>query len=253
MKHMKKIGIVIAMFLAVGLTAGAQKVRVAAAANLRYVLEDIRKQYEKEYPKTTVDITFGASGALTQQILNGATYDLFMAADMDFPNALKAKGATVGPVMTYIYGKVVMWSRLVSLDKGLNAVLSPDVRKVAIANPKTAPYGENAVATLKKYGLYDKIVGKIVWGENISQTAQFAFTGNAEIGFIALSLALAPDMRNKGHYYELPADICPLIAQGCVLIKGWKRNGEASRFMKYVLSPKCNAIWESYGYGLVKR
>lgn len=254
MREMKKTTVIIlALFVSFACVVNAQKVRVAAAANLRYVLEDIKKQYEKEHPKTKVDITFGASGTLTQQILNGAAFDFFMAADMDFPNALKAKGATVGPVVTYIYGKVAMWSKEVNLSRGLSAVLLPEVKKVAIANPATAPYGENAVNTLKKHGLYDKIAGKIVVGENISQAAQFAFTGNAEIGFIALSLALAPDMKGKGFCYELPADVCPPIAQGCVLVKGWERNGEASRFMKYVLSPKCDAIWKSYGYGLVKR
>lgn len=234
-------------------TMNAQKVRVAAAANLRYVLEDIKKQYEREHPKTKVDITFGASGTLTQQILNGAAFDFFMAADMEFPATLKAKGSAIGSVVTYAYGKVAMWSKETNLSKGLNTVLAPDVKKVAIANPATAPYGENAVNTLKKQGLYDKIAGKIVVGENISQAAQFAFTGNAEIGFIALSLALAPEMKGKGYVYELPSDLCPPIAQGCILVKGWERNGEAARFMKYVLSPKCDPIWKSYGYGLVKR
>jgi molybdenum ABC transporter, periplasmic molybdate-binding protein len=233
------------MALAIQLTASAQKVRIAAAANLRYVLEEIKKQYERERPRTKVEITFGASGTLTQQILNGAAYDFFMAADKDFPQKLKEKGATVGPIRTYAFGKLVMWSSETDLSKGLNAVLSPDVKKVAIANPVGAPYGEAAVDVLKKHGLYDKVVGKIVWGENISQAAQFAFTGNAEIGFIALSLAKAPDMKGKGKYYVVS---CPPIEQACVLIKGWERNGEAARFMKYVLSPKCNPLWEEYGY-----
>ena len=109
MREMKKTTVIIlALFVSFACVVNAQKVRVAAAANLRYVLEDIKKQYEKEHPKTKVDITFGASGTLTQQILNGAAFDFFMAADMDFPNALKAKGATVGPVVTYIFGKVAM-------------------------------------------------------------------------------------------------------------------------------------------------
>lgn len=246
---MKRITFLLIAALAIQLTASAQKVRVAAAANLRYVLEEIKKQYEKEHPRTKVEITFGASGTLTQQIQNGAAFDFFMAADKDFPQKLKEKGATVGPIQTYAYGKLVMWSSETDLSKGLNAVLSPNVKKIAIANPVGAPYGEAAVDVLKKYGLYDKVAGKIVWGENISQAAQFAFTGNAEIGFIALSLALAPDMKGKGKYYAVP---CPPIEQACVLIKGWERNGEAARFMKYVLSPKCNPLWEEYGYSKAK-
>ena len=243
---MKRITLLLIAALAIQLYASAQKVRVAAAANLRYILEDIKKQYEKEHPRTKVEITFGASGTLTQQILNGAAYDFFMAADKDFPQKLKEKGATVGPIQTYAFGKLVMWSSETDLSKGLNAVLSSDVKKIAIANPIGAPYGEAAVDVLKKHGLYDKVAGKIVWGENISQAAQFAFTGNAEIGFIALSLAKAPDMKGKGKYYVVP---CPPIKQACVLIKGWERNGEAAKFMKYVLSPKCDPFWEEYGYG----
>lgn len=230
-------------------SASAQKVRVAAAANLRYVLEEIKKQYEKEHPKTKVEITFGASGTLTQQIMNGASYDFFMAADKDFPLKLKQKGATAGAIHTYAYGKLVMWSSEVDLSRGLNSVLAPAVKKIAIANPVGAPYGEAAVEVIKKQGLYDKVSGKIVWGENISQAAQFAFTGNAEIGFIALSLAKAPDMKDKGKYYVVP---CPPIEQACVLIKGWERNGEAAKFMKHVLSSKCDPFWEEYGYSKAK-
>ena len=228
----------------------AQKVSVAAAANLRYALEEIKKQYEKEHPSTKIEITFGASGTLTQQILNGATFDFFMGADREFPQKLKEKGATVGPIVTYAYGKVVMWSSKIDLSKGLTAVLSPDVKKIAIANPVGAPYGERSVEVLKAQGLYSKIEDKIVWGESITQTAQFAFTGNAEIGFIALSLAKAPEMKDKGRYYEIPAIICPPMEQACVLIKGWERSADASKFMKYVLSAKCNPIWLVYGYGL---
>ena len=230
-------------------TISAQKVRVAAAANLRYVMEDIKKQYEKAYPKSKVDITFGSSGTLTQQILNGAAYDFFMAADKDFPVKLKAKGATTGAIQTYAIGKLVMWSTGTDLSKGLNTILSPNVKKIAVANPATAPYGEAAISLLKDKGLYDKVSGKIVYGESISQAAQFAFTGNVEIGFIALSLAKAPDMKGKGIYYEIPASMMKEpIEQACVLIKGWERNGEAARFMKYVLSPKCYSLWEEYGY-----
>ncbi len=240
------------LILSVALTVfsfmSAQKVRVAAAANLHYALEQIKKQYEHEHPNTTVEITYGASGTLIQQILNGAPYDFFMAADKDFPLKLQAKGATTGPIRTYAFGRLVMWSSETDLSKGLNSVLLPTVKRIAIANPTGAPYGEAADAVLKKYGLYDKVANKIVWGENISQTAQFAFSGNAEIGFIALSLALAPQMKGKGKYYVIPASMSAPIEQSCVLVKGWERNGEAARFMQYVLSAKCNAIWEEYGY-----
>lgn len=227
----------------------AQTVKVAAAANLHYALEQIRKQYEKEYPNISLEITYGSSGTLTQQILNGAPYDFFMAADKDFPEKLAQKGATAGEVKPYVYGKLVMWSSNTNLSKGVSSVLSPEVKRIAVANPVTAPYGKAAVDVLKRQGLYNRIASKIVWGENISQAAQFAFSGNAEIGFIALSLALAPDMKGKGTFYVIPESMMSApIEQDCVLIKRKEMHSEAMKFMKYVMSSKCKAIWEKYGY-----
>lgn len=228
----------------------AQKVRVAAAANLRYALEEIKRQYEKENPRAKIEITFGSSGTLTQQILNGAGFDLFLSADQEFPQKLKEKGATVGPIKIYAYGKLVLWSSTTSLASGLNSVLLPGVKKIAIANPVGAPYGEAAVNLLKKKGLYNKVEQKIVWGENIGQAAQFAFTGNAELGFIALSLAKAPEMKGVGSYCEFPETDCPRIAQACVLIKGWERSVLAAKFMNYLLGERCKGVWLEYGYGV---
>mgnify|MGYP001001364901 CR=1 FL=1 len=250
---MKRIIIALTLLYGCSICLSAQqKVKVAAAANLRFVLEEIKKQYESANRQTDIEITFGSSGTLTQQIVNGAPFDLFMAADMEFPQKVKEQGFAAGDVKTYIYGKVALWSSTIDVKKGLKTVTLPEVKKIAIADPKKAPYGENAVAVLKKQKLYDRISSKIVWGENISQAAQYAFSGNAEIGFIALSLALAPDMKGKGIYYVLPPKICPPIAQGCVLLKHGSANGEVQKFMNYVMSKACNNIWRNFGYGLVK-
>lgn len=248
-----RITLVALLCMLMAWNAEAQKVRIAAAANLRYVLEAIKANYEKEYPKAKIEITFGSSGTLTQQIFNGATYDLFMAADRDFPQKLKEKGATMGPIKAYAYGKLVMWSSNTDLSKGLKTVLSESVRKIAIANPVAAPYGERTVEVLKAQGLYSSISDKIVWGENITQTAQFAASGNAEIGFIALSLAISPEMKEKGKYYEIPTSISAPIEQTCVLLKGWERSPGAPKFMKYLLSTRCDALWTQYGYILPKK
>ena len=226
----------------------AQKANVAAAANLRYVLEELKTQYIDENPKAAIQLTFSSSGTLTQQIINGAPFDLFLSADTVFPNKVKESGMASGTVELYCYGKIAMWSLSVDLSQGLQTVLSPKVKKIAIANPVNAPYGENTVAMLKNQNMYDKISEKIVWGENINQAAQFAFSGNAEIGFIALSLALAPEMKDNGKYYVLPEDICPPIKQAGVLIKGWEKNGEAAAFLKFLRSEKCKPVWEKYGY-----
>ncbi|MDR2691427.1 MAG: molybdate ABC transporter substrate-binding protein [Dysgonamonadaceae bacterium] len=230
-----------------------QTVKVAAAANLRYALEEIKKQYEAGNPAVKVEITFGSSGLLTQQILNGAPFDFFMAADTDFPEKVSAAGFAAGKVETYIYGKLALWSLSLDVSNGLEALFLPAVKKIAVADPKKAPYGKSAVELLKSRGMYDRINSKIVWGDNISQTAQFAFSGNADRGFIALSLALAPDMQGKGSCYVFPETICPPLEQACVLIKGSEKNGEALKFKQYVISPSCDSLWEKYGYGLLKR
>jgi len=243
------ISIVIA-FCALGVQA--QKVNVAAAANLRYVLEEIKTVYVKQHPKAKVNLTFGASGLLVQQILNGASFDFFMAADNEFPLKLKDKGLTTGSMSTYAFGKLAIYSSTLDVEKkGLGVLKDASIKKIAIANPETAPYGERAVELLKNQKLYDGLKSKIVLGENISQTAQFAFTGNAEVGFIALSLALAPDMARQGSYYIVPQTLYKPIVQACVLIKTTVLNTEAAKFKKFVLSPATKSIWEKYGYETV--
>ncbi|KAA6324282.1 Molybdate-binding periplasmic protein [termite gut metagenome] len=249
---MKRIILLILLAIVIG-HVDAQMVRVAAAANLRYVLEEIKKQYEVENSPAKIDITFGSSGTLTQQILSGAVFDLFMAADVDFPQKIANSGFAAGEVKTYIYGKLVLWSLTLDVSGGLQTVTLPTVKKIAIANPKGAPYGESALELLKNQGLYDTVSDKIVWGDNISQAAQFAFSGNAELGFIALSLALAPDMKSKGKYYVFPKEICPPLEQACVLIKGSEKNSEASKFMNYITNDKCDHLWTGYGYELGKK
>ncbi|ADQ79565.1 molybdenum ABC transporter, periplasmic molybdate-binding protein [Paludibacter propionicigenes WB4] len=247
---MKRIIISLAILLAT-ITVSAQKVNVAAAANLRYVLEEIKTAYLKQNPKAKVNLTFGASGTLVQQIQNGASFDFFMAADNEFPLKLKEKGLTTEPMSTYAFGKLAIYSTTLDVSKqGLDVLKSSAIKKIAIANPETAPYGERAVQLLKSQKLYESLKSKIVLGENISQTAQFAFTGNAEIGFVALSLALAPDMAGKGDYYIVPQSMYQPIEQACILIKTQVLNTEAAKFKKFVLSPNSKAIWEKWGYGL---
>ncbi len=245
---MKRIIFSLVLLLSV-LNMRAQKLNVAAAANLRYVLEEIKTAYLKQNPKAKVNLTFGSSGMLVQQISNGASFDFFMAADDEFPLKLKAKGLASGPMTVYAYGKLVLYSSTLAVDKkGLDVLKNPNVKKIAIANPLTATYGERAIAMLKSMQLYDELIPKIVIAENISATAQYAFTGNTELGFLALSLALAPEMEGKGSYYIIPQKMYKPIAQGCVLIKRSAVNTEAIKFRKFILSPVNNKIWEKYGY-----
>ena len=250
---MRRLIISLAILLAT-ISLSAQKVNVAAAANLRYVMEEIKTAYMKQNPNAKVNLTFGASGTLVQQIQNGASFDFFMAADNEFPLKLKDKGLTTGSMSTYAFGKLAIYSTTLNVEKlGLEAIKSSSINKIAIANPETAPYGERAVELMKSMKLYDGLKSKFVLGENISQAAQFAFTGNAEIGFIALSLALAPDMDSKGSYYTVPQSLYKPIEQACILIKTPVLNTEAAKFKKFVLSSATKAIWEKWGYKTVDK
>ena len=249
----KDIVLLLLLILLPSLVEAKRVVKVAAAANLRYVLEQIRQDYEKAHPNDDIEITFGSSGTLTGQIVNGAPFDLFMAADIDFPKKVYQAGYAASSVKTYIFGKVALWSASINLSKGINSVLLPSIKHISIADPQKAPYGKLSVYALKKTGLYTKIAKKIVWGEDIGQAAQFAFSGNAEIGFVALALAKAPNMRNKGKYYILPTKICPPVRQACVILKYGAHNKAAVDFMNYFMSKKCNRTWINFGYALTNR
>lgn len=241
---MKRIVIIIACL--VGMSAQAQTVKVAAAANLRFVFEDIKVSYTSINPKTNIEVNFGSSGALFQQILNGAEFDIFMAADNTFPAKLKDQGAALGEIKTYALGKLVLWSNTIDVSEGLKVLATQPVTRIAIANPALAPYGDRAIECLKSAGLYEKVKAKIVYADNISQTAQFAQTGNAEVGFLAQSLTLTPDM--KGSVYIIDPKSYNPVEQAMVLVKSRKANPEAVKFMKFVLSDRCKPIFEKYGY-----
>lgn len=232
----------------------AQKVQVAAAANLRDVLTEIKTAYQKTRPNAQINLTFGSSGTLVQQIMNGASFDLFMSADNQYPLKLKEKGLTVGNMKTYAYGQLALYSSTLNVRQlGMNALQDNRVKKIALANPQTAPYGERARNIIQSHPDAKTLMAKLVVAENISQAAQFAFSGNAELGFIALSLALAPEMKNKGFYYEIPQAMYPPIEQACILIKKAALNTEASTFQSFVLSETVKPIWEKFGYALPKK
>lgn len=241
---MKKI--IILLFLALSISIQAQKVKVAAAGNLRYILDEIKVKYAKVSPKANISVNLGSSGALVQQITNGADFDLFMAADIIYPEKLKAQGMVKGDIKTYAFGKLVIWSNTVDVSKGLDIISDKSVNRIAIAKPDVAPYGARAIECLKYYKLYDKVKDKIVYADNIAQAAQFAQTGNAEIGFLALALALAPDM--KGSYFVLDTKSYKPVEQAMVLLKSWQTNPEAAKFMNFVLSADCKPIFEKYGF-----
>lgn len=241
---MKRFLIIILVF--VTFLAQAQTVKVAAAANLRFVFDEIKTAYLQANPKVTVSAIFGSSGTLLQQILNGAESDVFMAADNSFPMKLKDQGAASGEMKVYALGKLVLWSNTLDVSRGLDFLTDPSVKRIAVAKPELAPYGDRAIACLKQAGLFEKVKDKIIYADNISQTAQFAQTGNAEVAFLALSLTQTPDM--KGSVYLIDPKMYKPVEQAMILVKSWKTNPEAAKFMKFVLSPQCKPIFEKFGY-----
>lgn len=227
---------------------------VAAAADLSSALKEIGDGFEKK-SGTRVKLSFGASGALTQQIENGAPFDVFFSADMDYPRHLVDAGyADASSLYQYAVGKLVLWvpaDSPLKLDQGMKVLLDPSVKKIAIANPQHAPYGRAAVAALKHDGLYDQVSSRLVLGENVSQAAQFVESGNAQAGFVALAHAIAPAMQGKGKYYEIPVDAYPPLAQGVIVLsKSVHHKKEAGEFLQYIKSKEVAAVFERYGFSL---
>ncbi len=240
--------IILFILVALSVSAQAQTVKVAAAANLRYILEEINAKYIETHPKVKVEVTLGASGALTTQIINGADFNFFMSADIKFPQKLKEQGCAEGVVKTYGFGKLALWSTVLDVSKGIEVLKKPDIKRISIAKPELAPYGERAVQCMKYYGLYDVSKKKLVYADNITQAAQFAETGNAELAFIAYALLFGPEMQGKGSFYLLDAQSYKPVEQACVLLKAWKPNPEAAKFMRFVLSAECKPIFEKFGF-----
>jgi molybdate transport system substrate-binding protein len=234
--------------------AAAHEINVAAAADLSNALQEVATNYEKK-TGVIVKLSFGASGALTQQIQNGAPFDVFFSADMDYPRQLiaadQAEGATL---YRYAVGKLVLWvpkdSPLDVEHKDMDVLLDTSVKKISIANPQHAPYGRAAAAALKHYGLYEKVSDRLVLGENISQAAQFVESGNAQAGFVALAHAIAPAMQGKGKYWVVPAEAYPPLDQGVVLISHSPHQSDAAAFLEYVKGAEAAAVLQHYGFTL---
>jgi len=229
----------------------AQEINVAAAADLQFAMQEIASRYQKETGKT-IKATYGSSGNFFQQLQNGAPFDLFFSANLDYPKKLESAGlAEPGSFYQYARGKIVLWvpnTSKLDVSQGLKALLDPSITKIAIANPQHAPYGQAAVAALKKENLYDKVSAKFVLGENISQTSSFVVSGAAETGIIALSLALAPNLKTQGRFYEIPSVDYPPIEQACVILKSSTHKDEAREFLNYLKKPSSAELLRSYGF-----
>ena len=231
--------------------AAAQTLAVAAASDLQAALPPIAARFERDTGHA-VSVTFGSSGNFFTQIQNGAPFDVLLSADIDYPRRLDAAGLSEpGSLYQYAQGRLVLWTRGDSgfdVRRGLMGLADPRVRRVAIANPEHAPYGRAAVAALRHAGLYERVRDKLVLGENISQAAQFAQSGSADAGLVALALALSPALESIGTYADIPASWYPPIEQAACILAASRQKVLARQFLDYLRKPETVRILQSYGF-----
>lgn len=249
---MKNLFIVLLSVLGSSLVL-ADELKIAAAADLKFAMEEIASEYRKANPTDKIDLIFGSSGKFFAQIQQGGPYDMFFSADIKYPEELHKNGLATSSVTPYATGRIVLWSNTVDASKlKLSDLTESKFSKIAIANPKHAPYGKRAQEALERTGLWTQIQGKLVYGENIAQTAQFILTGNAQIGVIALSLAKNPELEKQGKYYLIPEDMHQPLEQGYVITKRAESNAAASRFSKFMQTKSAKDILAKYGFMLPK-
>jgi len=223
---------------------------VAAAADLQAVMPQLVSRFERD-SGIRATVSYGSSGNFFAQIQNGAPFDAFFSADVDYPKRLVASGhADADSLYEYATGHLVVWTRAdsgIDVTRGLSIVIDDRVRRLAIANPQYAPYGRAAVAALQHEQLYERVKSKLVLGENLSQTAQFAQTGNAQVGIISLSLALGPALKS-GKYAEIPTALHPPIQQAAVVLSGSKNKAAARQMLDYLRRPATAKLLQSFGF-----
>jgi molybdate transport system substrate-binding protein len=233
------------------------KVRVAAAADLNAAFADLIARFGASHD-VDVSVSYGSSGNFYAQLLNDAPFDMFLSADVSYPNRLAARGLTLPQSeFTYAIGRIVVWAPASSaLDvehEGLQVLAQASIGHVAIANPEHAPYGRAAVAAMQSAGVYDRVKPKLVVGENVAQTMQFVQSGAAEVGIVALSLVLAPNVNGQGRRFDIPASTYPRLEQGGTILKAAADIDAARAFRGFLLSADGQAILKQYGFSLPDR
>lgn len=233
--------------------AAAEPLRIAAAANMKFALDEIVTEFRRAWPEERIDVVYGASAKLNAQIQQGAPYDLYFAADLAYPQALVDAGlaAPKSGVRTYARGRLVLWSaRLPPEALQLESLTDARIQRIAIANPRHAPYGQRAVEAFKSAGVWEQLEARLVYGENISQAAQFVQTGNAQVGVLALSLVLSPELLGVGHYLEIPESLHTPLEQGYILTRRAAGNPLVQRFVDHFDSAATAAVLRRHGFVL---
>ena len=241
--------IVIVMLLSAILCAG--ELKITAASDLIYAFKEMKIEFEKAYPDDKVIITFGSSGKAYTQILNGAPYDLYFSANIQYVQKLKDANIISQEPKAYAYGRIGLWtlkSSHLDVTKGFEIFKDLSVKKIAIADPSHAPYGVAALNALKSQNVYESIQERLVLGENVSQAVQFVQTGAADIGIVPLSLGLSDTLQEQGNFFLLPAHWHHDIIQGYALLKQGENNPTAKKFEAFIQTPKGREIFKKYGF-----
>lgn len=239
---------------------GAQahgSIAVAAAADLKFALDEIVAAFSDERHGVMVSVTYGSSGSFFAQLARGAPFDVFLSADAEYARRLIDAGHALDPAFPYAVGRLALWAlRSTGLDvegSGIAVLGDPRVRRVAIANPRHAPYGRAAEAALRSLGFYERVADKIVIGEDVAQAAQFVQSGAAEVGLVALSLASGPKLRAQGVYWRVPEGAHPRLEQAGVIMRTTLNANAARAFRDFVVGSHGRAVLERYGFGLPSR
>jgi len=243
----------LALFLALSPLplAAREKLTIAAAADLKFAMEEIVAAFKQAHPADEVETIYGSSGKFHTQIQQGAPFDLYFSADIAYPRLLEKEGLAAFPTRPYAFGRIVLWSASRDARRMTLADLAdPAIRKIAIANPKHAPYGKRAEEALRAAGLWQKLEGRLVMGENIAQTAQYVQTGNAEVGIIALALALNQELATKGGYALIPETLHQPLEQGFIVTRRAAGKPLAKQFADYMASAEARRVMARHGFVL---
>lgn len=249
-KSLLVVGLAFGLLYGASLPAMGQTVRVAVAANAQFVVQALKAAFEKK-TEAKIEVIISSSGKLTAQILHGAPYDIFLSADMKYPERLFEEGYTLDNPQVYAYGSLVLWTlKNINLRDTLKGLKNQDIGIIAVANPKTAPYGLATIQALKEAGIYDEVEDKIVWGESISQVNQYLLSGAADAAFTAKSVVMAPPLAHKGRWIEINDTLYSPIVQGTVMLKHAQENSlqTIKAFYQFLFSTEGKSIFKSYGY-----
>lgn len=232
-------------------TAHAETITIAAASDLKFAMEEIVAGFKKGRPGDEVQVVYGSSGKFQTQIRQGAPYDLFFSADIEYPRELGRLGMAGSEVRPYAVGRIVLWSAGMKAEKmSISTLVDPKIKRIAIANPRHAPYGKRAEEALRASGLWDKLQGKLVYGENIAHAAQYVQSGNAQVGILAFSLVISPELAKKGSYHLIPDKLHNPLEQGFIITLPGAKKQLARQFADYVSSKPARNIMTKYGFSL---